>query len=85
MAATPTTCFHYTIHGQGPLPGHALDEMEACGTCGMECYAREFHPFTACVLFLNLRNPETVREHLHRVIEWARSTKSHAEHPHDGI
>jgi hypothetical protein len=39
-------------------------DLLPCGQCGMPCYAGEYHPFAACLMFKACLNSETVRANL---------------------
>lgn len=40
-----------------------------CAECGMGCNAGEYHPYAACLMFMECRNSETVRANLQAVRE----------------
>lgn len=48
----------------------ASDTLRSCYECGMLMRPREFHPYTACVLFKLLGNGEHVRVHLRVVAQY---------------
>lgn len=47
-------------------------KSEACANCGMRCQPREYHPYTACVLFRQLRDGDKVRSCLEAVVAHGR-------------
>ena len=55
-----------------PHVGHL--DRNVCDQCGMGTYDREYHPWTACALFLKSRDSRTVRMNLMAVIRFARES-----------
>jgi hypothetical protein len=49
-------------------------DRNVCVQCGMGTYAGEYHPWTACALFLKSRDSRAVRMNLMDVIRFARES-----------
>lgn len=44
-----------------------------CGLCGMETKTPdEYHPYAACMMFLQTRDVDTVRDNLWAVVDYGR-------------
>ena len=49
--------------------------MNDCAQCGMLIEdSKEYHPYAACLMFMQCRDSETVRANLQAVVEYGRST-----------
>ena len=63
---------HRGVRLDRPVP--QAKNLIVCDQCGMPHFPGEFHPFTACLLFITLRDPELVRMHIDPIVEFGRTT-----------